>query len=282
MTAFINQLHYVTIMSIEIGLNRTKTHNELYFNYDKTDNNNCLNKCILSVLEHFSPSRYGFTMLNNKNYSPVILSHVSDNLTISSIPIWNVDKTINLKIDPSDDKYNTSLITSDHLADINFPKSVYKWPLCYVQSSTGIDIDLLPSGDKYRVDRSGYAHVYNYIDVVSKNSALKIRTRFDPPSVGEYFTRAFGHALNVIDKYVTDDDRNLIKINKEHAWIIPVISYLTDGKSLVFTNTSVDDSCIVVSKNGAPLYNKTLINFSRIIIEIGSDIEKNNVKLKQF
>lgn len=105
MTAFINQLDYVTIMSIEIGLNRTKTHNELYFNYDKTDNNNCLNKCILSVLEHFSPSRYGFTLLNNKNYSPVILSHVSDNLTISSIPIWNADKTINLKIDPSDDKY---------------------------------------------------------------------------------------------------------------------------------------------------------------------------------
>lgn len=264
-------------MSVSYLSSKLKVHNEFYFNYHKSGDN-CINKCILSILEHFSPSRYGFDLIGNKNYSPTILTHVPDNLVIGSIPIWNAKEQVNLRVDPSDEKFEIILLCDSDVSGIDFPKSVYKWPICYIQSSVGIDIDLKPSGDMYRIDRSGYAHVYNYYDVMTKNAPLAIRTRFDPPNDTEYFTRAFDNALDVIDEYITDSSDDVVKINKEHTWIVSVVSQLTGGRSLQFANTSADDSSIIISKNGSSLYNKTLTTFSRTLTEISSDLEKNNTK----
>lgn len=252
---------------MNVGYKQFKTHNKLFFDASET---NYMNKCIATALINFNPAHYEFDMTKSVNYNPVQLTHVSDNLTIGAIPVWDANEPLKLIREPRpSDKFEIILLDDKAISNFKAPPSIIGWPLLYIKSSCGIDIDLLPTEDCFTVDRQGYAHITNYGDVIEKNAPVEIRTKFTPPSGKDYFVRAIDKLGEVLNDYLETPEGSLMRIQSEHLFIHSMVNFITDGDSLRYMKLSVDDSPSVVTKTGVPIYLNAL---ETLMENLGSSI----------
>jgi len=202
---------------MNIGYEKSKTHNKVFIDVGETS---YMNKCLATALINFNPAHYQFDVNEGDIYNPVQLTHVSDNLAIGSIPIWDVSSQHRLtRKERKNNKFEIVLLDDKSIPNFNAPSNAPGWPLLYVKSSCGIDIGLSTTNDCFTVNRHGYAHVTNYGDVIEKNDPVKIRTKYEPPNPKEYLVRVVDKLSEVLTDYADASEFSPMRIKPEHILV---------------------------------------------------------------